>query len=90
MDGIAWQILYAIGVAIVYGLANYFHKTPREEFSWPMFVKTLIIGACIGYVQYATGMTYDQALAWLAENAIILYFIDKIVNALFQFFPKRL
>jgi len=84
MDSLYVQILYSILVATVYGLARYFQQHTQEQFDAKLFVKTLIIGAAVGAVQYYFGWTYDQAFQWVIGNATLTVLIDQIVDRLFK------
>ena len=68
---------YAITVAIVYGLASYFKTTPKENFAWGYFIKTVLIGVVVGYGEVQYGMSYDQAILWATVFTPI---IDKLIN----------
>ena len=84
MNPLYVQILYSILVATVYGLARYFQQHTKEQFDAKLLVKTLVIGAVVGFVQYQFGWTYDQALTWVIGNAAITTFIDQIIDRLFN------
>jgi len=56
--------------------------TPEENFDPMLFTKTLAIGVIVGIIQFQMGLTYDQAFQLVSSNTMIMYLIDKFVNAI--------
>jgi len=83
------QMLYAMLIAVIYGLASYFKTQKIEEFNMPMFVKTILIGAIVGFIQYYAGYTYEQAFTFVVSNVILMTFIDDLINKLFRVAPVK-
>ena len=83
-------LLISIVVSIVYGLAGYFNSINEngESFNRVMFVKTIVTSLVVGYVIVWLGLSptqgYTQALAFVTSNGVIMAFIDKLVNAIFN------
>jgi hypothetical protein len=82
------QMLYAIVIAVIYSLASYFKVHGKEEFNMPMFIKTILVGAIVGAIQYYAGYTYEQAFTFVMSNSILLLFIDDLINKIFIVTPK--
>lgn len=76
------QALYTVLPALIYALSGYMAATPEENFNPALFTKTLLIGVIVGIVQFQVGLTYDQAFQLVSSNAIVMYLLDKLVNAL--------
>ena len=87
MNAVFMQIVYSLVIAIVYGLAWYFKTYPREQFDSKMFVKTLIIAVFVAIIMLYFDLDYTTALEFVTTNFVLMYLIDQIVNAIFQFKP---
>jgi len=84
MANIYLQLLLSILIALIYGIAKFLKDSDLEHFNKALFVKTIVISIVVGYVQWQFGMTYEQALVWLSQNAVLMWFIDTIVNAILE------
>jgi len=79
------SILYAMGIAIAYGVWSYLTNTPKAEFHTKLFLKTVVIGACVGFIQVYLGMSYEEAKQFVSSGVIaflIEYAFDHGLNIL--------
>jgi len=69
--------------AFLYGVGGYMTDLHANNaaFNGKSFLKTLLISAVVGFIQVQTGLGYQDALTAVTTNTIVVYVIDKIINA---------
>lgn len=78
-----YEIVVAIGMALIVSLSVYAAKMPKGEVFQPYkLARTLIVGAVLGLLAYYKGytLTVDNWEAYLLANAGIIGFVDQIVK----------
>lgn len=80
------EIIYAVLMAIVYGLYSYFKATPQEQFNPYYALKTVIIGVLVGFAMNQFNMSYDQAFQFIITNGLLMIAVDKFINLLIEKF----
>jgi hypothetical protein len=77
------SILYAMAIAIAYGVWSYLTNTPKEQFNATLFLKTVVIGAIIGFVQVYLDMSYETAQQFVTSGivaSLLEYIFDHGLN----------
>jgi hypothetical protein len=70
-------------LAVAYAVAGYLqnHADDKDSFSKPLFIKTLLVGTFLGYLNYQ-GVTQEQAPLLLAASPGLLVIFDKLANGI--------
>jgi hypothetical protein len=79
--------MYMMIGSVAYMLAGYLTGTPKEQFNFLKFLRTMIIGFIVGYVEYQYSMTFSDALAFVSNNAVFTALIDQILIGISQRVP---
>jgi type IV secretory pathway TrbL component len=79
------SILYAMAIAIAYGVWSYLTNTPKEQFNATLFLKSVVIGALVGFIQVYFEMSYEDARQFATSGVfagILEYIFDHGLNML--------
>lgn len=85
------QALFAaLSISLIYGLGNYRDSLRKgEAFSYPMFLKTVLISLGAGAFMSATGLdpqtNYEYAVVFLSGNTVFMKYVDEFVNNVVTF-----
>jgi len=73
------NFLYLVLGALIYSFAGWQFQSPAPPFDPKKFLRTLILGLIIAYVQYTTGMSLQDAGVAVMANGFYTTAADQIV-----------
>ncbi len=81
-------ILIAILAAVIFAASGYLKSAGTENFEIPKFVATLVVGAIVGAVIYASGspVTESSVVEQLAVYAGVIAVVENVIKAILKRF----
>ena len=81
-------IVVAILAAIIFAASGYLKSVGTEDFDTPKFAATVLVGAVVGAIMYASGLPVTEAgvLEQLAAYAGIVVVVENILKAILRRF----